>query len=85
MRRINVNRDSPDERELAEAVRAIRAGGVIAVPTDTLYGLAADPFCARAVDRVFAVKGRTTERALPLIAANAEQLHDAIGALPPLA
>ena len=63
----------------------ILAGGVVAVPTDTLYGLAADPFRADAVARVVEIKGRPAERALPLIAADLEQVADRLGALPPMA
>jgi L-threonylcarbamoyladenylate synthase len=74
-----------DERALDEAVRAIRRGGVIAMPTDTLYGLAVDPFQAEAVARIFAVKGRMAERALPLVAADVDQVRTRIGTLPPLA
>src|SRR5262249_39533846 len=73
------------ERDLDDAVRAVRAGGVIAMPTDTLYGLAADPRQAGAVARVFAAKGRGAERALPLIAADAGQVAEHLGTLPPLA
>jgi L-threonylcarbamoyladenylate synthase len=80
-----VDEATVDERVLDEAVRAIRRGGVIAMPTDTLYGLAVDPFRADAVERVFAVKGRAAERALPLVAADVEQVTTFIGALPPLA
>lgn len=63
----------------------IRQGGVIAVPTDTLYGLAADPFNAAAVARVFAIKGRSAGRALPLIAADTVQITAHIGPLTPMA
>lgn len=67
------------------AVAVIRGGGVVALPTDTLYGLAADPFCADAVAKVFAAKGRAAERALPLIAADLQQVIERIGPLSPLA
>jgi L-threonylcarbamoyladenylate synthase len=70
---------------LERAARAIRAGGVVAVPTDTLYGLAADPFQPDAVARVFVVKGRSAERALPLIAADVAQIEQFLGNLPPMA
>src|SRR6266566_5187154 len=69
VRRIVVDEATVNERALVEAVRAIRRGGVIAMPTDTLYGLGVDPFRADAVARVFHVKGRSAERALPLLAA----------------
>lgn len=55
------------------------------MPTDTLYGLAADPFNRDAVARVFDVKGRSAERALPLIAADAAQVAAHLGGLTPMA
>ena len=85
VRRIVTDPQRPEPRSLDEAVRTIRAGGLVALPTDTLYALAVDPFRAEAVERVFAVKGRAAERALPLIAADAKQVRDRLGALPPLA
>ncbi len=81
MHRIKVDGVGARDGALAQAVRAIRDGGIVAVPTDTLYGLAVDPFRADAVARVLAVKGRSVERALPLIAADAAQLSVCIGAL----
>src|SRR5262249_6991286 len=66
-----------------EAAKWIVNGGVVAIPTDTLYGLAADPFSAAAVARVFEVKGRPADRALPLIAASADQVAAQIGPLWP--
>ncbi len=68
-----------------EAAAVIRAGGVVAIPTDTLYGLAADPFDRAAVARVFDIKGRAAGQALPLVAADLRQVLDHIGALGPLA
>jgi L-threonylcarbamoyladenylate synthase len=85
VRRIVIDAASFSERALDEAVRAIAAGGVIALPTDTLYGLGADPFRPDAVARVFAAKGRMTEKALPLIAADIGQVADRIAPLPAVA
>jgi L-threonylcarbamoyladenylate synthase len=85
VRRIVVDEASVNERALDEAVRAIRRGGLVAMPTDTLYGLGVDPFRADAVARVFDVKGRSAEKALPLLAADAAQVIEHIGTLPPLA
>jgi L-threonylcarbamoyladenylate synthase len=76
---------APEDEALAMAADVIRAGGVVAIPTDTVYGLAADPFNDDAVGRVFALKGRGGERALPLIAADLAQVVAQLGALPPLA
>lgn len=85
MIRLLVDPVSPQAEAIAEAARLIWSGGVVGLPTDTLYGLAADPFRAEAVARVFAVKGRPGDRALALIGADAEQIARAVGPLPVLA
>ena len=81
MRRVFVDPEFPQRDAIQEAGRWIVNGGLVALPTDTLYGLAADPFSADAVARVFAVKGRTAERALPLIAADTSQVTEHLGRL----
>jgi L-threonylcarbamoyladenylate synthase len=81
MRRVFVDPGAPQRDALNEAAKWIRAGGVVAIPTDTLYGLAVDPFNAAAVERVFSIKGRAAERALPLIAADRAQIAAHLGRL----
>jgi len=81
VRRVFVDPGAPQRDAIDEAAKWIRAGCVVAIPTDTLYGLAADPFNQAAVARVFAVKGRRAERALPLIAADAGQIASRLGRL----
>lgn len=85
MRRVFVDPGSPQRDAIDEAARWIRLGSIVAIPTDTLYGLAADPFNAAAVARIFAVKGRAAEQALPLVAADAAQIADRLGRLPEIA
>jgi L-threonylcarbamoyladenylate synthase len=82
--RIRVDPRQPDRAAIARAADVLRGGGLAAIPTDTLYGLAADAFNAEAVERVFAVKGRASDRALPLVAANAAQVLEYFGRLPAL-
>jgi L-threonylcarbamoyladenylate synthase len=62
---------------IARAVQVLRRGGVAAYPTDTLYGLAVDPRNARAVERLFELKGRERSSAMPLIASSLEQAQAA--------
>src|SRR5690348_5052126 len=62
-----------DPVALDAAVDVLRAGGVVAYPTDTLYGLAADPRRPDAVARIFALKGRAETSPLTLIAADPDQ------------
>jgi L-threonylcarbamoyladenylate synthase len=81
VRRVFVDPGAPQRDAIEEAAKWIRSGGIVAIPTDTLYGLAADPFSAAAVARVFAVKGRDADRALPLIAADISQATLHLGRL----
>jgi len=53
----------------------LRAGGVVAYPTDTFYGLAVDPRSDEAVRRLYEVKGREEAAAIALIAADAVQAY----------
>ena len=85
VRRVIVDPGSPQRDAIQEAAKWILDGGVVAVPTDTLYGLSADPFSPAAVGRVFAVKGRDAERALPLIAADTGQVIEHLGPLSAMA
>ncbi len=58
---------------LAPAVEALRAGELVVLPTDTVYGLAAHPDFPAAIARVYAVKERPAEKALPLLVTGAAQ------------
>jgi len=73
------------ERQVALAVDILRQGGVVAYPTDTLYGLGADAFNEQAVERVFAIKGRPHGMPLPLLIADADALSQVASDVPPLA
>jgi L-threonylcarbamoyladenylate synthase len=84
VRRVFVDPAAPQRDALQEAAKWIRNGGLVALPTDTLYGLAADPFRADAVARIFTVKGRDAGRGIPLIAADREQIANHLGVLPPI-
>jgi L-threonylcarbamoyladenylate synthase len=75
MRRLVVRPVEPLEPQLTEVVTVIRRGGVVAFPTDTLYGLAADPGSAEAVDRVLALKGRAAAKTIALVAADLAQVE----------
>ncbi len=63
---LHVDPLSPDPTVIAEASRVLRDGGIVALPTETVYGLGVDAFNERAVARLFAAKGRPANR--PLIA-----------------
>jgi L-threonylcarbamoyladenylate synthase len=58
-----------------EAVKALEAGELVVVPTDTVYGVAALPSVKGAVERLFWVKGRPRDRAIPVLGASLEALQ----------
>jgi L-threonylcarbamoyladenylate synthase len=64
--------------QIQDAAAAIRAGRIVVVPTDTVYGLACDPANPDAVEAVYAVKGRPAPLELNLLAADASQLRDLV-------
>ncbi len=64
---VEVNAEQPQPEVLERAATAIRRGKVVAIPTDALYTLVADPFNLRAVSEVFRAKGRESQRSLPLL------------------
>lgn len=64
---VEVNPEAPQPEVLERAAAAVRRGKVVAVPTDALYTLVADPFNLGAVAGVFRAKGRETHRSLPLL------------------
>ena len=59
---------------LRAASRVLRAGGVVAYPTEAVYGLGCDPFDVAAIARLLAMKGRRPEKGLILIAADFAQV-----------
>ncbi len=61
---IKVSAQEPDPGSIAEAGEVLRRGGLVAFPTETVYGLGADAFNADAVNRVFAAKGRPADNPL---------------------
>lgn len=70
-----------DPEALDRAIEALGDGWVVAVPTDTVYGLAVDPSNVGAVERLFAVKQRPTDVALPVLVGDLGQLDSVTGPL----
>ena len=63
-----------DEDGLAAAIAALRAGGVVAIPTDTVYGIAVDLDTAQGIERLFAVKDRAPEKAIAVLVDGLDQV-----------
>jgi L-threonylcarbamoyladenylate synthase len=64
---VEINPEQPDPDALERAAAAVRRGKVIAIPTDALYTLVADPFNLRAVTQVYKAKGRQPHLSLPVL------------------
>lgn len=71
-----------DELRLRIAARIVRAGGLIAYPTEAVYGLGCDPLNQRAVQRLLALKRRSVSKGLILIAADFAQLEPFLQPIP---
>jgi len=64
---VEIDPEKPQQEALERAAAAVRGGKVVAIPTDALYTLVADPFSLRAVTQVFHAKGREPHRSLPIL------------------
>ena len=84
-RQFVVDPGHPDPAVLREAVTVLRQGGVVAYPTDTVYGLAVDARRPEAIARLYRVKGRPETKALPIIIGALEQLDGVVAAVPAVA
>ena len=83
MLEFRVEAGRPDRHALLRAAAILRSGGIVAYPTDTLYGLAANPASAAAMAQLYRIKGRRVDLAIPLIASGIAQIEAAGGALGP--
>ncbi|AKG53461.1 TsaC [Dehalogenimonas sp. WBC-2] len=79
-----VNSPHYTSHELTLAIETLKNGGVVALPTDTVYCLAAALDHPKAISRIFDIKGRQTIIALPVLVSDADQLRQ-VAETPPLA
>ena len=79
---VKINSEKPEMSLIRYAADQIRAGEVLGMPTDTFYGLAADPFNLRAVDRVYDIKSRSRHKPLSLLIENVDQAEELARPLP---
>jgi len=75
---------SATRQGVSEAARLIKAGGLVAFPTETFYGLAVDPANGQALARLFAVKQRPPEKAILLLVADRSHLLELVQVVPPV-
>lgn len=82
---ITVDSANPEATAVAAAVQALRHGEVIAYLTDTLYGLGGDARSPAAIEKIFTLKGRATEKALPVIIGERNLAQGFVTEIPALA
>jgi tRNA threonylcarbamoyl adenosine modification protein (Sua5/YciO/YrdC/YwlC family) len=70
---LKISAEAPEVNHLRYACDLIERGSVVGIPTDTFYGLAADPFNLAAVGQIYRIKGRPETRALPILVNSIEQ------------
>jgi L-threonylcarbamoyladenylate synthase len=73
------------QRDLETGISILKKGGVIAFPTDTVYGLGADAFNSVAVQRIYEIKDRSESNPFPLLIADVKQLNALAEPVPELA
>jgi len=79
---LKINSETPESSLVKYAADQIRSGEVLGMPTDTFYGLAADPFNLRAVDKVYDIKTRSRHKPLSLLIASTDQAEELAKPLP---
>lgn len=79
---IKINQETPETSLVNYVAEQIKAGQVLGMPTDTFYGLAADPFNLRAVERVYEIKSRSRHKPLSLLIEDVDQAEDLARPLP---
>src|SRR5262252_5794404 len=79
---VKINSETPETSLVKYAADQIRSGEVLGMPTDTFYGLAADPFNLRAVDKVYDIKTRSRHKPLSLLIESTDQAEELAKPLP---
>ncbi len=78
---VEINPERPEPEIVERAADAVRSGKVVAIPTDALYTLVADPYNLRAVAQVFRAKGREVHRSLPILVGDILMAEELAGEL----
>lgn len=82
---LSINPNQPQPEFLEQAARAVREGGLVAFPTETVYGLAADATNPQAIQRLNAAKGRPPDKPYSVHLYAQAQLEEFVQEIPPLA
>lgn len=73
------------QQQVEKGISVLKQGGLVAYPTDTVYGLGASMQITRAIERIFEVKARPRDMALPLLLSSVSQISEVTDHIPPVA
>jgi L-threonylcarbamoyladenylate synthase len=73
---LRIHPEEPEPEHIRHVVNSLNRGNVVALPTDTFYGLAVDPVNLRAVDRIYDIKTRARHKPLSLLIAETAQAYE---------
>ena len=73
-----------DESLINEAIGTLKGGGVVAFPTDTVYGVGVDPFRPEAVRKLYHIKGRPIDKPIPILVGSRGDVERVAQNLPPM-
>ena len=73
------------QQQVEQGISILKQGGIVAFPTDTVYGLGAGAKLHQAVKRIYEVKGRPRNMALPLLLAHTSQIREVAYPVPKIA
>ncbi len=84
MKKLEVSNEEYD-KSISEAADILKSGGTVAIPTETVYGLAASAFCDDAIAKIFTAKGRPQDNPLIVHIADINQLSEVASDIPEVA
>ena len=73
---LRIHPDEPEAEHVERVVQSLKSGQVVALPTDTFYGLAVDPVNLHAVDRIYELKSRSRHKPLSLLLCDTAQAYE---------
>ena len=72
-----------DDLRINQAITILKGGGVVAFPTDTVYGVGVDPFQPSAVQKLYQIKGRPIDKPIPILVGSVADVERVAQNLPP--
>ena len=79
---IHINPQKPEHLLIERVADVLKSGGIIAYPTETIYGIGCSAFDAGAVERIYQLKGRDRQKAMILVAGDIVQVSDLVKSIP---